>query len=584
MKSLMLKLFLVLLATVGAVVVLMLVLMRWSFDRGFMGYLEEVQRASMEEVALRLEAYYARQGNWDEIRPGSEVWLRMTRPQEELDAQMAQSPEGQPPPPYPQPDFEPQGPREWGRAPSGWQPPFGEPPFPPAYGKAAPAPGGEAGYAPPGYGEPNPPSGGMQPYPPARGAPAGRQDMGQAPLWPGGDVPPPQRRDGFGAPNGAMPGVPNGAGLMANRGIAHPLDIGPRLSLFLPDGRHIIGRNPKLDGQIQRPILVNGVTVGVLGLKTIGEPLDLQDAQFLQQQRRDFYGIALLVVMLAGFAAWLLARRLLRPVHAIAGGARQLAAGDYETRVTVAGRDELHRLAEDFNALAETLQANESARRRWIADISHELRTPIAVLRGEIEALQDGVRAANDSTIDSLHGEAVHLGKLVEDLYQLAIADQGALTYQKQPTDVVELLGRLLDSAEQRLAEAGLTLERPDDDTPVMVWADPNRLTQLVHNLVTNTIRYTDRGGRMVFAWRVEGERFVLDVQDTTPGVPEEALPRLFDRLYRVEASRNRARGGAGLGLSIVKAIIEAHHGMVEARHSPLGGLWLHMELPIHDA
>jgi two-component system sensor histidine kinase BaeS len=480
-KSLLLKLFLVLLATVSAVVVVMMVLTRWSFDRGFMGYLDGMQQTKMEAIVRRVEEYYAQHGTWDQLVPGSREWVVMTHPGEGM----------------------PATPRSEG--------------------------------VPPG--------------------PAGQWEAPTEPLPPGA-FPPPM--------------------------ITDITDIGPRVSLFTPDGRKVIGRARSMQGMVPHPVRYQGEIVGVLTLTPVTTPGDRRDAAFAQQQRQDLYLIACVVIAFAAVSAWLVARRLLDPIHVLATSARRLAAGEYEVRVKINGQDELTRLGEDFNRLAEALQANESARRRWIADISHELRTPIAVLRGEIEALQDGVRSANDNTIDSLHGEAVQLGKLVEDLYQLAIADQGALTYHKEPTDLSELLARVLGSAAPRFEEAGLALELRGTETPIMVLADPDRLVQLVTNLIQNCLRYTDRGGRVVVAWTQTAGSAQIEMQDSAPAVPTDALPRLFERLYRVDSSRNRARGGAGLGLAIVKAIVDAHQGVIEARPSPLGGLWLHMEFPLY--
>lgn len=361
-----------------------------------------------------------------------------------------------------------------------------------------------------------------------------------------------------------------------------PIDVGRRLTLFDADRRPVIGRARHIDGLMLRPLNHAGTTIGWLGLR----PLDIpegRELRFLRRQSATLYLIAAVMVLAAGAASFWLARRLQAPIEALARGARALTEGRFEARVKVAGRDEFGRLAADFNRLAETLEANESARRRWIADISHELRTPLAVLRGEVEALQDGVRRPDAKALASLHGEVSQLGKLVEDLYQLALSDLGALSYHQRTIEPLRMLDDAVAASRGRFAEADVALEWTLGDAAVTAFADPERLAQLFHNLLENSRRYTDRGGRLRITAQEADGVLHIDFQDSAPGVPPEALPRLFDRLYRVEGSRNRARGGAGLGLAIAHNIVAAHGGQLDARPSPLGGLWLRVSLPLHD-
>src|SRR6185503_9855531 len=237
---------------------------------------------------------------------------------------------------------------------------------------------------------------------------------------------------------------------------------------------------------------------------------------------------------------------------------------------------ELARLASDFNALAQTLEAARQARRQWIADIAHELRTPLSILRGEIEALQDGVRPLTQAAIGSLASEAGRLARLVEDLHTLSLSDVGELGYHMEPVDLAELVRETLDGQRRALADKGLELElsaAPD----VMIRGDEGRLAQVFGNLLQNSLRYTDAPG--VVAVRVERDGRVI-WQDSAPGVPEEDLRRLTERLFRVEGSRNRASGGSGLGLAIARAIVQAHGGTLGASASPLGGLRIELAFP----
>jgi two-component system sensor histidine kinase BaeS len=214
-----------------------------------------------------------------------------------------------------------------------------------------------------------------------------------------------------------------------------------------------------------------------------------------------------------------------------------------------------------------------------MADISHELRTPLAVLRAEIEAIQDGVRPCDGERIGSLHRSVLGMSHLVNDLYELALSDVGALTYHKTAVDLGALLEAALDDCAGACADTGLTLERAIGEG-LRVFADPGRLRQVIDNLLSNARRYTDAGGSVLVRAQRAGDWVALDVLDSAPGVDAERLERLFDRFYRVEESRNRARGGAGLVLAICRTIVQAHGGRISASPSPRGGVWVAVRLP----
>jgi two-component system sensor histidine kinase BaeS len=260
-----------------------------------------------------------------------------------------------------------------------------------------------------------------------------------------------------------------------------------------------------------------------------------------------------------------------------------LTAGKYDMRIPATSSDELGQLARDFNTLSLTMEKNEQARRHWVADISHELRTPLSVLRGEIEAMQDGVRAISPEGIGTLHGEVMKLSRLVHDLYELSLSDIGALTYRMTDLDLGDVLNQALELVRQEFADKNIALE---EDVPAgrgfPMFADPERLHQLFSNLLENSFKYTDPGGRLLIRVERQGATATVHFQDTAPGVIETETGKLFDRLYRVEGSRNRDTGGAGLGLSICRNIVEAHKGTIEALPSPLGGLWVKVELPLN--
>lgn len=411
--------------------------------------------------------------------------------------------------------------------------------------------------------------GAFAPPPPRRDAAAGQRP----PRGPGWDARPPRDGDEF-----ARPQPPP-------RRAAAPLDLAQRLLLLDAKGE-IVNGNP--DVRRDSPSIAiksGGRIVGRLLLQPLPRLQGDIDLAFARDQRKHAAIAAALVLLGAIALAFALSRWLLAPIRSLGQGTRALSQGDYATRLPTTRRDELGELARDFNSLAGALQANQQARQQWGADIAHELRTPISILRGEIQALQDGVRVAGPDTLASLQAECARLQSLVEDLYELSLSDAGALAYRFETQDLAALLREAVAAQQGAMRDAGLelTLAAPADGS-LPVRADARRLAQLFGNLLNNSRRYTDAPGRVsVEAVRKDGWcRITID--DTAPGVPPDALDRVFDRLYRVEPSRSRAFGGAGLGLSICRNIVLAHGGRIDASAAPAGGLRIRILLPADDA
>ncbi len=284
----------------------------------------------------------------------------------------------------------------------------------------------------------------------------------------------------------------------------------------------------------------------------------------LDENRQRIVGFAtgLAALLAAGAVAFWVSRRLLRPVQRVAEASQKLAGGDYSVRVPqTEAQDEIGQLGRHFNHLALTLQRNECMRREFMADVSHELRTPLSVLNGELEALQDGVRRLEPASLRALQGEVATLHKLVDDLYELSLADVGALSYRKSPLDLREVIGDAAEAFTERLQSQGLALKVELPAEPLSTFGDERRLRQLFANLLENCCRYTDAGGSVQMSARRAGRHTLVEVHDSAPGVPADLVPRLFERFFRVEPSRSRASGGAGLGLSICQRIVEAHEG-----------------------
>lgn len=367
----------------------------------------------------------------------------------------------------------------------------------------------------------------------------------------------------------------------------HPLPeseltgVAMRFSLLDADKKLVIG-NPNLGKASLQAVEVDGKTVGWIALMPFEQVIPGAAHNFQQQQIRAGWVIAALAILLAATAAWFLARVFLSPLKSIAQSTHRLAAGDYSTRVKVAASDEIGALAEDFNQLSLQLEKNEHLRRDFMADIAHELRTPIAILKGELEAIEDSIRPLSMHSIRSLQSEVATLHKLIEDLYQLSLSDVGALAYRKNRQDVIDILARAVDVYQERFAEKGIGLSwQIETGQHIECDVDPHRLQQLFMNLLENSLRYTDCNGQLRIGIVCENAMLHIDFQDSAPGVDAEKLPRLFERFYRTDRSRSRASGGSGLGLAISRNIAQAHQGTLEANNSPLGGLWIRLTLPV---
>ncbi|UBU48143.1 HAMP domain-containing protein [Cobetia amphilecti] len=355
-------------------------------------------------------------------------------------------------------------------------------------------------------------------------------------------------------------------------------------------GQRLNGPPRPIPGMQFKDLILDGEKIGELGYLPVSEFLRRGKDQYLERQSRNLATIILsstfASLLAAAGIAWWLGHR----VRDLASGASRLSSGDYATRLPVRGRDELSRLAGDFNALAQTLETNRDSRQRWVSDISHELRTPLAVLKGEIEAMQDGIRPMSQDSLGSLEQEVDALNRLVSDLRLLAQSDAGTLEAWREPLELDAQLSDSLDDLRGWLEDSGIQLET-DIQLPLRVQGDMQRLHQLWSNLASNTRAYTDSPGKLRVSLLREAASpgdgaghpgwAVVRWEDSSPGVPEAELAYLTERLYRVENSRNRSSGGSGLGLSIASALVSAHDGQLVPGQSSLGGLRWDIRLPL---
>lgn len=322
-----------------------------------------------------------------------------------------------------------------------------------------------------------------------------------------------------------------------------------------------------------------GTTVGYLTYPDQEAIRDKLDQRFMGRQLRFIVWMLCVGVGLSLLVSWLLARHLVAPIIALSNHTRDLQEGHYSARLETRRRDELGTLTEQVNQLAQRLDQGQQARQRWFSDIAHELRTPVAILQGELEAISDGIRPLSPESIKSLEGEVAQLTHLINDLHDLALADGGNLRYQFHREDLADLLNEVVDSYRNSFAQQAISLETRLPEQAV-IDMDPVRIRQLLDNLLQNSLKYTARDGTLSITLAHLGNQWELLIEDSAPGVPDDALPRLFDHLYRVESSRNRRTGGTGLGLAICQRIVEAHGGTIGAEHSPLGGVRIRITLP----
>lgn len=358
-----------------------------------------------------------------------------------------------------------------------------------------------------------------------------------------------------------------------------PLMIGRRLALLDGEGEYVSGVRRAVDSPSRRPIRFEGRLVGWLVLARSPGAESALNESFLADQSRTLLITGLVAVIAALLAAIGLARIFLRPVREVAVTARKLRHGDLTSRASVHSRDELGQLADDIIRLAASLEMAEASRKRWVSDTAHELRTPLTVLRAEIEALRDGIRRADSKTFQRLLSYTAQLTRLVQDLHDLARADAGALTFKSAPLDLSVLIDEAVTGFRGRFSERSLALNW-DGSGKFPLIGDEDRLRQLFSNLLENSRRYTDPGGQLLIKLRREKDQAVILFDDSAPAPPQDCLPYLFDRFYRVDKSRSRISGGAGLGLAIARAIVTAHEGQLNARQSSLGGLCMEIRLP----
>jgi len=313
------------------------------------------------------------------------------------------------------------------------------------------------------------------------------------------------------------------------------------------------------------PIVVNGEQVGTfLVASTMGILSESQNI-FIDRVNQSLIWVGLLSIILVFLVAVWQSRTIVKPLHQMADAANRLAKGDYNQRVAVNRNDELGDVATAFNQMASDLAQQEDIRRQMMADVAHELRTPLSILRIDLESMEDGLMDTNPENIRNLQSEVTYLSNLVEDLRMLSMADAGDLRVEKSRIELNSLAREMVERQQNAARERKISLKANYANHEIFVMGDSQRLSQVLVNLLSNAIQHTPPGHEICTQIELDGQTAIVSVMNTGSWILRDDLTRIFDRFYRVEQSRNRDHGGSGLGLSIARSLVEAHGGRIWA-------------------
>ncbi len=327
------------------------------------------------------------------------------------------------------------------------------------------------------------------------------------------------------------------------------------------------------------PVKVNESVVGTLAL--VNTRHGILESDFISSVNKAIIRGAAVASIIALVLAIIVSGRLTGPLSMLTDAARRLAGRDLSCRVSVATNDEIGELADSFNYMAESLERNEKLRKNLITDIAHELRTPLAILRGNLESLQEGVITGSPEVIISLHDEVVRISRLVNELQDISLADAGELRLNCRAVPVGDLVEKAAVpfSGEAKNKNVHFSVNIPAD-LPLL-HVDPDRIVQVLLNILGNALRYTQPGGKIELSAVHGGDNVIFSVKDTGTGIAPQDLANIFERFYRSEQSRVRSGGGSGLGLAIAKSFVEAHGGSIWAKSKVNKGSNFSFTVPI---
>ena len=355
------------------------------------------------------------------------------------------------------------------------------------------------------------------------------------------------------------------------------LGLSSRLSLYDANRQFVLGEPSDIPVSY-RPIMVNNKVVGYLGLKPVLDQDDALSINFFSNQKRYLllvYGLTFLTSLIA---ALLLATYFKKPIQRLLNATRELTKGHYQHQVKINRNDELGDLSTEINQLAVILDQHERSRRQWVADTSHELKTPLAVLQAQIEAMQDGIRKPTPEHFEAMLRQVTSLKKLTQDLADLAQAEAQQLTCYLAEVNPWNVLLQEVENFKPKFVQANLSISVQGEGANLQL--DIDRFKQIMVNLLGNSIRYTEAGGEVRVHTEQSATHWSVIVDDSPFGLTDEQLARLGERFYRVDDSRTRSTGGTGLGLALSGKIAQALGGKLSFEHSPLGGLRCKLTFP----
>ena len=355
------------------------------------------------------------------------------------------------------------------------------------------------------------------------------------------------------------------------------LGLSSRLSLYDAKQQFILGE-PSENPVSYRPIMVNGAVVGYLGLRPVLDQDDALSINFFSNQKRYLFLIYILTLISSLVAALLLATYFRKPIQRLLNATRELTKGNYQHQVKVNRNDELGNLSTEINQLAVILDQHENSRRQWVADTSHELKTPLAVLQAQIEAMQDGIRKPTPEHFASMLAQVSSLKKLTQDLADLAQAEAQQLKFYFTEVDPWSVILQEVEHFKPKFEQANLNISMKGQGTDLQL--DVDRFKQIMVNLLSNSIRYTNAGGEVQIHSIEDEKSWSVIVDDSPLGLTDDQLANLGQRFYRVDDSRTRSTGGTGLGLALSGKIAQGLGGTLSFDHSPLGGLRCKLTFP----
>ncbi len=359
-----------------------------------------------------------------------------------------------------------------------------------------------------------------------------------------------------------------------------------RLIIFGATGKKLFGAPLPPDhilstGPGSREVIIDGRKIGSLMVIPRALAPPGVNAGFLASQYRIGGFLILMLLLINLIPAWLIARAAEKLVHGVKEATGDIVSGNFQKRAPYSSITEISEVTSDINVLAKSLESLEGARRKWLAEVSHELRTPLAAMTAEADALADGVRPYSPDAMSSLKEETTSLGRLVNDLNFYAVSDLSVPTFYFDRLDPITLCEDAIDRFKSTMSDKELAIEFDVRiENALCVNWDKGRIEQVISNILTNSIRYTEEPGKIHVTFQECLNSVNLVFEDSPPGVASEDMKRLFDPLFRAQATRGRAKDGTGLGLSVAAKIIQAHHGSITADDSDLGGLRLTVNLP----